>query len=202
MATHTVAQGECINSIAADYGMLWQTIWNDSQNAVLRQQRQDPNVLFPGDQLYIPDLQTKQVPCATDQVHTFVLEGSPVTIKLLLLDQDKPRAGVPYSLEIDGVWTSGTTDGNGYITQSIQPNAKVGELRVGSGASKDVYQLQLGTLDPIHTDSGAAGRLSNLGFQASDLSSAVKAFQQKEGLPVTGTPDAATQARLKEKFGQ
>jgi hypothetical protein len=66
MAIHTVAQGERINSIAAAYGMLCQTIWNDSKNAVLRQQRRDPNALFPGDHLYIPDLQTKQVPCATD----------------------------------------------------------------------------------------------------------------------------------------
>jgi Putative peptidoglycan binding domain len=202
MPMHTVAQGECLNSIAFDSGLLWETIWNHGNNAALREQRKDPNVLFPGDQLYLPDLQTKLTPCATDQRHKFVVKGSKVTIKIRLLDQDVPRAGVPYTLHIDGALSSGETDGDGFVTKTIPANAKAGKLIVGTGAAKDVYQLQLGTLDPIETDSGVGGRLRNLGFVADDLSNAIKAFQQKEGLPVTGTSNSATQNRLKEKFGQ
>jgi N-acetylmuramoyl-L-alanine amidase len=200
--THTVAQGECLNQIAFDHGLLWETIWNHANNFALRQQRKDPNVLFPGDQLYIPDLETKLAPCSTDQRHKFVVKASKITIKIHLLEQDVPRAGVPYTLQIDGVLTSGTTDSDGYVTETVPANAKAGELIVGTGTAKDVYLLQLGTLDPIDTDSGVAGRLRNLGYFGDDLGDAIRAFQQKEGLPVTGASDSATQNLLKERFGQ
>jgi LysM domain len=202
MPMHTVSQGECVSSIAATSGFTWQTIWEHANNAALRRLRKDPNVLYAGDQLFIPDLQTDPVACATGQKHTFVLQDAPTKIKLLLLDQDAPRAGVPYSLQIDGVWTSGTTDGSGYVDHPIPPGAQAGQLIVGTGASKDVYQLQLGAIDPIETESGVKGRLLNLGFGGDDLSRSVSAFQKKQGLPVTGALDAASQARLKEKFGQ
>ena len=202
MPMHNVIQGECLSSIARDSGLFWETIWYHGNNAALRQQRKDPNVLLPGDQLYVPDLQTKLVSCATDQRHTFVAKGSKVTIKIRLLDQDVPRAGVPYTLHVDGALTSGQTDANGFVSEAIPANAKDGKLIVGAGAAKDVYQLKLGNLDPIDTESGVRGRLRNLGFVAKDLSHAIRAFQQKEGLPVTGTSDSATQNKLKEKFGQ
>ena len=57
---HTVKQGEYLSLIAAQYGFTnWQTIWNLPQNADLQKQRQNPNVLFPGDQVYVPNRENK-----------------------------------------------------------------------------------------------------------------------------------------------
>lgn len=202
MPNYTVQQGDCITSIADRYGLLWTTVWNHANNNQLRQLRKDPNVLYPGDQLFVPDLDLKQVDSPTDQKHTFVKQGVPAKLKIRLLDQDQPRAGVAYQLEIDGALKSGVTDSDGYIEQPLPPGAQRGKLTVGDGSVKDVHQIQFGALDPSDTESGVRGRLVNLGFGGDDMKEAIKAFQQKEGIPVTGEADAATQSRLKDKHGQ
>jgi nucleoid-associated protein YgaU len=54
---HTVVQGEYLSKIARSYGFSdYRTIWEHPKNAALKQARQNPNVLFPGDRLFIPDI--------------------------------------------------------------------------------------------------------------------------------------------------
>jgi hypothetical protein len=54
---HTVVQGEYLSKIARNYGFSdYRTIWEHPKNAALKQARQNPNVLFPGDRLFIPDI--------------------------------------------------------------------------------------------------------------------------------------------------
>lgn len=202
MPNYTVQQGDCVTNLAGQNGLLWSTLWNHPNNAALRQLRKDPNVLLPGDQLFIPDREIKQVDKSTDQRWTFIRKDVPAKVAIRLLDHDQPRAGVPYQLEIDGKLVSGTTDGDGYVRQSLPPGAQRGKLLVGNGTTRDVYEIHFGSLDPFDTDSGVRGRLLNLGYGVDDLSEALKAFQQKEGLPVTGQADSATQSRLQERHGQ
>jgi peptidoglycan hydrolase-like protein with peptidoglycan-binding domain len=45
-------------------------------------------------------------------------------------------------------------------------------------------------------------RLSDLGYGTDNMSEALKAFQAKQKLEVSGNIDDATRARLKEIFGQ
>jgi hypothetical protein len=73
---------------------------------------------------------------------------------------------------------------------------------VGDGATKDTFELKFGSLDPVETDTGVSGRLVNLGYGSDDPKEAIKAFQQKQGLPVTGEVDDATRSALKDQFGQ
>jgi len=202
MPNYTVQQGDCLTNIAAGSGLLWTTVWNHPNNAQLRQLRKDPNVLYPGDQLFVPDLQPKEVDRPTDQLHTFVRKGVPAKLKIRLLDQEKPLAGVSYQLEVDGALKSGVTDSDGYIEEPLPPGAQRGRLTVGEGTTREAYEIQFGSLDPFDTDTGVRGRLASLGFGVDDIQEAIKAFQQKEGLPVTGEADANTQLRLKDKYGQ
>lgn len=51
---HTVVQGECLSSIAVLSGHLPETIWNHPENASFRAIRDDLNVLFPGDRVFVP----------------------------------------------------------------------------------------------------------------------------------------------------
>jgi hypothetical protein len=49
---HTVRQGEHVSGIAQKYGFTdYSAIWNDPNNAALQSQRQNNNVLNPGDQV-------------------------------------------------------------------------------------------------------------------------------------------------------
>jgi LysM domain len=202
MPTYVVQQGDCLSNIADQNGLKWETIWNDPNNSALRQKRLDPNVLYPGDELFIPDRQTKELPRSTDQRHKFVKPGARAKIKIQLLDDYKPRASVKYELEIDGVSKSGVTDGNGFVEQPIPPGARRGRLLVGEGTTKDVYELRLGELDPLDTEEGVRGRLVDLGFGNDNLNDAISAFQRREGLDVTGEANDGTRSRLKERFGQ
>ena len=93
MALHTVEQGECISSIAKQYGVPWEIVWDHPDNAALREKRIDPNVLYPGDTVSVPDRDIQYEPCATDQRHNFKMKSQKAKLRLRLFQEDKPRAG-------------------------------------------------------------------------------------------------------------
>jgi len=202
MPMHTVAQGECVTSIAARAGFTWETVWNDGRNTALKNKRKDPNVLFPGDEIYIPDRDVKKVSRPTGQRHTFIKTIAKARVHVRLLDGDKPRASVPYTLVVDDVTIAGATTADGFIKHDIPANAQRGQLTVGSGKLKEEYEFQFGTVDPVESEEGIRGRLIDLGYGTDDLSAAISAFQHKEKLTITGAVDAATRDRLRERFGQ
>jgi len=200
---HAVQQGNCFSSIAAQYGIPWKIAWNHPDNAELKQKRKDPNVLYPGDVVHIPDKELREESRSVDARHKFKKKGEPTHIKIRLLLDDEPRAGIRYELRVNGATIKGSTDGGGYLQAVIPPDSQTGVLTVGEGTARDVFQLGFGTLDPIDTDSGVRGRLESLGYQVGeDLAAAVRAFQSKEKLEATGVIDDSLRAKLKEKFGQ
>ena len=200
---HTVQQGDCISSIAAQYGLPWRKIWNDPANSALKQTRKDPNVLFPGDALTVPDKEIKEEGRPVDSRHVFKLKDPPTRIKIRLLLDDAPRANLHYDLVVDSRTIKGTTDGGGFLEAIIPPSAATGVLTVTDGPARDIFQLGFGTLDPIETEEGVLKRLGALGFLLEDgLEAAVRAFQAKQHLEVTGRVDDALRSKLKEKFGQ
>lgn len=207
--SHTVQPGDCIFSIAEEYGYHWETIWKDGSNTSLRQLRKSPAVIAPGDSLTIPDKQLKNVDRPTDQTHKFVRLGTPAKLRLQFLRDGEPRAGEPYTLNVDGVIRSGNTDGEGFVTEYLPPKARRGELIIGQGDDQMTYPLQLGHLDPIDSDTGASQRLSNLGVlppnadpsDAAARAHGLRQFQATHGLPITGEADEATKAKLKTLHG-
>lgn len=201
--SHTVQAGECLSSIADQHGRFWEDLWNHADNSELKQLRKDPNVLLDGDVVVIPDKEEHQEECASEQKHRFRRKGVPAKIDLRITRDGKPRADLPYVLEIDGIVVKGTTDGDGAVKEDIPPGARAGKLTVGEGDDAEVHELRLGALDPIETDSGVLGRLLDLGYDTtSGLEKAARDFQADETLEVTGTVDDQTREKLKERFGQ
>jgi hypothetical protein len=203
MPIHEVSQGECVLSIADQYGFFWETLWNHSENSDLRQQRKDPNVLREGDKVFVPDKTEKEESCPTEQTHRFKRKGVPGKLKVRLLIDNEPIANAPYVLIIDGQSRDGTTDGDGYVEESIPPGAQQGELRVTKDGHRRIYYLQLGHLDPLDTDEGVQQRLIQLGYDAqTSLEGAVRKFQSDKDLTVSGQIDDATRSKLEEVHGQ
>jgi hypothetical protein len=79
---HVVHPGECISSLAQDNGLLWQTIWDHPNNAALKELRHDPNILMPGDTVFIPDLRVREEEHVTDQRHIFTRQNALATLRL------------------------------------------------------------------------------------------------------------------------
>jgi len=210
---HKVAQGDCLSSIAKKYGFPdYKVIWDDGANAQLKQKRQNPNILFPGDIVVILDIELKQLDKSTEQTHNFVLDAGTVKLQLIVKDdEDKPYASCRYELKIDDKKFDGTTDGSGKIVQDISADATSGEIALYSkdGETENVitvFKLELGHLDPVAEATGIQARLNNLGFFCGKVDGiigpmtgdALKAFQEKNGLSVTGAADEATKNKLSQ----
>jgi hypothetical protein len=206
MPEYIVKQGDCISSIAQKHGLFWDKIWNHPKNAKLQETRKDPNVLSPGDVVFVPDKDEREESGATEQRHRFRKKGVPAKLRLQIMEDDQPRSNVPYTLVIDGQILKGTTDGNGKIEHSIPPQAKKGVLILENDTP---IPLQLGHIDPIDTISGVQQRLLNLGFDCggvngnltSETKKALKEFQEAYGLTASGELDPATKDKLLEKHG-
>jgi N-acetylmuramoyl-L-alanine amidase len=212
-----------MSSIAYENGFFWKTLWNHPSNAALKTKRKNPNVLMEGDVVFIPDLTVRQEPGATEMQHKFILKGVPEIFRMKLLDAyHKPRPNVAYVLVIEGNAQRGTTDANGEVKVPIPPNAKTGKITFAPAHATDktgkpipgrpqtqVMVLQLGNLDPISETSGLQSRLASLGFYRGSadgnpedaLKLAIRAFQKRKGLPVTGVADDATTAAIQQLHG-
>lgn len=123
--------------------------------------------------------------------------------------EKQPRKNVEYILNIDGILTRGKTDNQGSVHLSIPPNAKEGSITLSPGTERETaLPLKLGHLDPISEESGVIQRLAHLGYggdgadQKEDrLSQSVRAFQEQNGLHVTGELDDSTREKLKYLHG-
>src|SRR5690348_5094825 len=114
---YTVQQGDCLSSIAHARRLAdWRIIDDHPNNASFRNLRSDPNVIFPGDELFVPDLTQKIQDAPTDQRHLFQLKSALVLLRTVLLDEKhEPLRGVPYKLDIEGAIVQGKTDSSGLL---------------------------------------------------------------------------------------
>jgi len=176
-------------------------------NVALKNKRKDPNVLFAGDVVFVPEREIREESCATDGSHKFVRKGVPAKLRLQLRGGDgQPRPDVHYTLVIDGKSVDGSTDSDGWIEETIPPVAERGELLLRSG---EVYKLRLGHLDPVEELTGVQARLKALGYYAGpsdgqmtqQLKDSLRAYQKARGMADTGLSDAAVQAALKSDYG-
>ncbi len=208
---HLVKQGECIESIAFKHGFHWRTIWEDPGNAQLNRTCMTPNILKPGDEVYIPQKRTKSESCLTEQRHRFKLKGVPSKVQLRLVDAaGNLRTGLSYKLEVqDGPTYQGKIPEDGWIKHSIPPEAKAAKLELVAEEFTEEYVLQLGGLDPIYELTGVQQRLQNLGYSLSDpagvfgpaTEAALRNFQAAHGLIASGEADSPTLDMLLEIYG-
>ena len=157
MDQYTVNQGDCIMSIAEERGFQWETLWNHPDNRQLKQLRRDPNIIFPGDVVSIPDKVPREECAPTDQRAKFVKKNARAQVRLRLLDvKRQPRAHVDYLATVDGVHTRGQSDDQGYIKLSVKLNARQLKLKITEGSKTEEHTLPLGSIDPpvaVHSTS-------------------------------------------------
>jgi len=221
---HIVEQGEHVSRIAKKYGLSdYRTIWDHGNNDELKRTRQNPNVLFPGDRLFVPDKEQRIEARPTDHRHRFVLKTHKLRLAIVVEDMyEKPVASAPAELHVEGEVRRLTTDSQGKIEQDIPSTAENARLIVKTPetpADGVVLPVKIGHLNPVDKVSGQKGRLANLGYyfgeidetEDPDFRSAVEEFQcdhlpsppRPNGVPaeVDGVCGPKTQAKLKEVHG-
>jgi hypothetical protein len=197
--THVVQDGECLANIASAYRFRsWKSIYNASENVELRKKRPNPNVLYAGDEVVIPDNGTKSHDRPTEQKHPFVVRNTRWVLRLCMKDRDgNAIAGEPFEFTSPGGYpVKGNTARDGMIEVELPAETRSATLRF---LGKE-YAVKIGKLDPIGRVKGVQARLNNLGFHAGPVDGipgkltrkAVYDFQASQGMKPTGQIDDAT----------
>jgi N-acetylmuramoyl-L-alanine amidase len=216
MATdYTVRQGDYLSKIAKEFGFSdYLTIWNHPDNSELKSKRKNPNVLYPGDKLVIPDRNLREENCPVDKRHIFKKKGPALRLRLILEDAyEEPIANAQCLLAIEGGFRSITTDGQGKIDEPLAPGTTRATIIIQDAQQTHLNNVEIpikiGHLDPLEELSGQRARLKNLGYfpgKADDKNgpafvTAVERFQAEHGLTVDGICGPKTQGKLKEVHG-
>ena len=166
MPMYTVKPGDYLVKIANEHGIAnWKTIWDHPNNAELRKKRKSPDVLFPGDQVFVPVVTGKHVSLATGAQHTLTISAGKPRLRLRILDVNgDPVANQMCFIDVDTA-TLRETDADGRVEVPLEPDHPVeGELVFPDLGVK--YRLMIGGLDPENTPSGEKHRLNNLAYYA------------------------------------
>ncbi len=206
MEPYVIKQGDYVDLLAHQFGFDADTVWNDDKNTDLRQLRPDPNILHPGDVLYIPDQVSKppaMTSLSTGTTNAFVSDPPLVPVTLKFLDPD--FASQAYTVQELPLLTGKTTGADGTMTLSIP--VTLATFTVVFTESGTTVGFRTGHLDPIDTLSGVFQRLQNLGYIGSDASAipspdinlvrtALQVFkaQQAGGAPAPADPSPASGA--------
>ena len=210
MPDYTIVTGDCLSSIARRFGFAdYRTIYDHPRNADLRASRPNPNVLFPGDVLFVPEKEPRVETRPTDARHVFRTRVPSTRLRLRLTDRhDRPRAGVEYKLSVGPIIVEKQTGPDGLIDEIIPADAPIAQLTfTATGVTRT---FSLGGLDPIDTLSGVQQRLRNLGYDSGPVDgkdgprtrAALRAFQRDNPpLPANGVVGDETRRDLLQKHG-
>jgi hypothetical protein len=203
--TRALRPGDSLSSIAVDHGLPPGKIWDYPRNAELKAQRGDPNVLAPGDILFVPDRVLRTETVATGARHVFRRRGVPAKVHLRLVENGAPLSLLPYTLEVSGTSKQGQTDADGFVDEWVAPHTRLVRLSFEYDGVVRRYDVLLARLEPIETTAGVQARLNNLGFDCGPIDgelnaatvAALRWFQEYIGhTPADGELDDATRQAL------
>jgi hypothetical protein len=212
---HEVEPGDTITNISARHGMFPGDVWGAAENAALRERRDHPDVLSPGDVVVVPARRPRWEKVHADSHCVLRRRGVPARLRVRFLDAaGAPRAGLRYLLQVSTAsgamlrHRAGETLGNGFVDQPVPPDTVRATITLGTGAAREVHEIEVGHLHPVDSVHGLQERLNNLGYSCPESGTrdkatieALRTFQRDHGLEVTGTADAPTRARLKSSHG-
>jgi hypothetical protein len=211
MTPYVVRQGDYLAKLAFVLGFDADDVWGDPKNAELKALRPNPNLLAPGDILYVPEKGTPPaLPIAKGSANAYSADIPKTTVRVAFKDANGPIANAPY--RIDGLAdpAEGSTDGSGVVEIDVPVDLR--ELRVTLTKLNVAYPVLVGDLDPIDEASGVRRRLEHLGYSAPDATlvpellseddleararRAVAAYQTAKGMDATGLVDDAFKLAL------
>jgi N-acetylmuramoyl-L-alanine amidase len=164
---YVVRSGDYLSKIASEHGIAdWRALYNHPDNAEFRRLRPNPNLIFPGDRLVMPDKRDKSAPAPTGDPTRLRAHRACNTLQVRLLDfEGNPMANRPATLVIDGASRPVTTDGDGKLNESIPPHLTHAHLTI-NGLTITLAVGKLNPMDDVDDDgvSGVQGRLANLGY--------------------------------------
>lgn len=208
--TYLVRAGDYLKRVAHSLRLNADDTWNDPKNADLTCNR-DPNILHPGDILFISGATTQELPVNNKATNRYVATVPMTTIQLRFKSDKGPVANEPYIIEGLGAKEEGTSDGSGMLAVKVPVHLR--EVRVTFPGRNITYLVRIGDMDPIDEPSGVRKRLQHLGYLSSRTEvvfenapaaqdrQGIAAFQQAHGIEPTGELDDRTKAAILKEHG-
>ena len=217
MATlHIVQQGENLFSIAREHKVPnWRDIYFHEANAEFRKKRPNPNIICPGDEIQIPDSETKSVTIRTGAHHVFYVDRETQNLTLRLLDEHgRPKGNVSCELTINGQKKAVASGADGKLKIQVDdPSLKAMHIDVFADPESEEpthqYELQLAFLDPPDTLAGLQARLNSLGHDCGVVDGiygkrtkeGIKSYQAARSLDINGNPSSEIYRSAQKDFG-
>jgi len=168
--TYTVKEGETFGQIALQHGFTdWSALYDHPDNAHFKEQRPDPRLVYPGDEIVIPEKVTKTEPVQENVLNVFVVSGAKPYLNLKLIEDvdGTVLADKPYVLTYGEKEVKGTLDDQGKLSEKLPPNVKDAMLTVILEAEPKEVALKwkiMTDAHPINTPAAIAQRLQNWGY--------------------------------------
>ena len=213
---HTVTQGETLLRIARQYGFRTsKSLYQHPINAEFRTLRPDPNLIFPGDIIKIPQKTEKFMPLKTGSKNTFVVRDEKEYFRLkVAYDDGDDITGKRVVLNIGNQTIDTVLPSDGLVEVELNENDTLTAqvdlyLKEDQSSPSESFTAQVGHLDPIDTLSGVQARCNLLGFDCGKVDgingtktkAGVKGFQFVHGLEVDAIAGGKTKAKLKQVYG-
>ncbi len=130
MPTHTVQPGDCFNSIAKEHGFYnYLTLYDHGDNASIKGNRKNPNMLVEGDPVAIPAKRQKKVALDLDKQKKFVVDRKKTKLRLSIKDvEDKALPLSETKLVAGSLTSTAMPNGEGLLEVEIDPGVKSGIL--------------------------------------------------------------------------
>lgn len=111
---HPVQRGDSLSRIARRYGLKsWKALWEAPQNEPIRKKRKNPNVIHPGDDVYVPGMTVFEIVRETDLTHRIIISKRRPAVAVINVHLLADRASVA------AAWSQGqTTLGAAAVTYS------------------------------------------------------------------------------------
>lgn len=177
-STHTVEDGDCLQSLASKQRINPLEIWKHSKNEELFKKRKNPHILNPGDKVYLPDGVHEEDGLGTGQTHEIRFGKQPCELRLCVdVDELGFEKQLEYKLELeDGSLHQGRTSPHGQkevMKFEISAAVKKGKLTIVVDAEDPEQNIEmdisLGALCPAEETRGLQARLFNLGYKLGEI---------------------------------
>ena len=213
MKPYVIKQGDYMAKLGHTLGFDADAVWNDGKNKELKKARKNPNMLVPGDILFVPDEPRKGLALEKETDNSYVATVPKISVSVIVTEDDEPIKDEKYQLRGLDDETEYQTDSDGRV--EFKAPVHVREVELYFPERELTMKVGIGDLDPIDTDSGVRMRLTHLGFygpkvsgedqyverEDAQLAGAVAAFQASVGLTVNGILDDETRDALVEAHG-
>lgn len=162
-ATHIVRAGQYLDQIAHAWGWKPTDLWEHPCNSALREKRDDPNLLAPGDVVHVPIQRRKPLSVNIGAENAFMGVVPTVCVRVRLLGDDgKPMAAEEFLLEGTETPPDAKTTGEGVA--EFHPSIFAREVEIVLPKRQMRLAVRIGSLDPPSEPSGMRQRLANLGY--------------------------------------